>query len=154
MGGPVATSLIGTVVDDVVLTVERGKVLEMARATRAEDPVHTDPAAAQGAGFAEQVATATHVVTAGHLRDQLAYVRALGLVRERIVVGEVAWDFTRPLVVGDTVRGTRTVVGDETKPGKRGGSMRIITLETAYRDATGGLVVRQTESIIEREVPA
>jgi acyl dehydratase len=148
------TSLVGTVVDDVVLTVERGKVLEMARATRAEDPVHTDPDAARAAGFGDLAATATHVVVAGHLRDQLAYVRALGLVRERVVVGEVAWEFERPLVVGDVVRGTRTVVADETKQGRGGGTMRIVTLETAYVDPAGTIVVRQTESIIERGAPA
>ena len=132
---------VGDVVDEVAFDVERGKIGEFARATYAEDPVHTAD---------EPLATATHVVVAGHHRDQSAFLATLGLARERVVVGSVKWWYTRPLRAGDTLRGVRRVVADERREGRRGGTMRLVTLETAYGDPTGAVVVWQREVLIER----
>lgn len=143
-------TLIGTVVDEIAFTVERGKVAEFARSTYTQDPVHTDQRAATEAGFGSQPATGTHVVVAGHHRDQRAVVARLGLELSRIVVGSAKWEYERPLLVGDNLTGIRMVIGDETKEGKRGGSMRIITLETEFRDENGLPVSRQQETLIER----
>jgi acyl dehydratase len=139
--------MIGEIVDHVEFDVDRGKILEFARATLAEDPVHTDPAAARAAGFGDLPATATHVVTAGHHRDQRAFVNKLGLAFERIVVGSVKWTYLRPLVAGDSLRGTRRVAEDVRK---RGGALRIVTLDTEYLDAAGEPAVRVREVLIER----
>jgi acyl dehydratase len=144
------TGLVGTLVDRVELQVERGKIAEFARASRAEDAVHTDPEAARSAGFRGVLATATHVVVAGHQRDQQAFVAALGLDISRVVVGSVAWEHERALVVGDTLVATRHVVADETRDGRSGGSTRLVTLETQYLDADGAVVVRQREVLVER----
>ncbi|WP_175475422.1 MaoC family dehydratase N-terminal domain-containing protein [Arthrobacter sp. UCD-GKA] len=143
-------TLIGTIVDEITFTVERGKVAEFARATYTQDPVHTDQNAAAEAGFASEPATGTHVVVAGHHRDQRAVVAHLGLELSRIVVGSVKWEYERPLLVGDNLTGIRIIIGDETKEGKRGGSMRVITLETKFRDKNGLMVSRQQETLIER----
>lgn len=75
-------------------------------------------------------ATATHVVVAGHHRDQRRFVEKLGLALERVVVGSVTWTYLRPLVAGDRLRGVRRLVGD-----RRKGALRIVTLETDYVDA-------------------
>jgi len=146
-------NLIGTVVDRVSFDVERGKIREFARATFTADPVHTDPVAAAAAGFAGTPATATHVVVAGHHRDQQGFVAALGLDISRVVVGSVDWSYERPLLRGDSLVGTRTVVADEVRAGGRGGSMRMVTLETAFVDADGAVAVRQREVLIERGRP-
>lgn len=143
-------SLVGLVVDEVAFDVERGKIREFARATFAEDPVHTDRPAAEAAGFADVPATATHVVVAGHHRDQRAFVEQLGLAIERVVVGSVRWQYLRAIRAGDALRGVRRVVGDEQREGKRGGSMRMVTLETEYTDNQDKPVVRQREVLIER----
>ncbi|SBW22772.1 FAS1-like dehydratase domain-containing protein [Protofrankia symbiont of Coriaria ruscifolia] len=142
--------LIGTVVDEVAFDVERGKIWEFSRATFTTDPVHTDADAARTAGFDDLLATPTHVVVAGHRRDQRAFVEKLGLALERVVVGSVRWQYLRPLQAGDSLRGVRRVVGDERRDGKRGGSMRIVTLETEYVDSAGTPVVRQQDVLIER----
>jgi hypothetical protein len=131
--------LVGTVVDRVEFDVEQGKVLEFARATLASDTAHRD------AGLA----TATHVVVAGHHRDQRALVGRLGMDLARVVVGSVGWEYERALVVGDHLVGVRTVVADETRSG-RAGTLRLVTLETEYADAAGVLVVRQREVLVER----
>jgi acyl dehydratase len=136
------SELVGTVVDVVAFDIERGKIAEFARATQAEDPFHRDPYA---------LATATHVVVAGHHRNQAGFVERLGLELSRIVVGSVTWEYERPLRAGDSVVGTRTVIADESREGRRGGTMRLITLETVYVDAGSTVVVRQREVLIERE---
>jgi acyl dehydratase len=140
----------GTVLDVVSFEVEAGKVREFARATHVSDPVHTDSAAALSAGFENIPATPTHVVVAGHHRNQQEFVAALGLAIERVVVGSVEWEYHRPVVVGDRLTGTRRVVDDTTRQGKRGGTMRLVTLETAWLDGEGATVVTQREVLIER----
>ncbi|WP_433503090.1 FAS1-like dehydratase domain-containing protein [Pseudonocardia halophobica] len=142
---------VGDVVDEVAFTVEEGKVREFARATAALDPVHTDPEAAAAAGFPAQPATATHIVVSGHHRDQRAMVERLGLALERVMVGGVRWRYRRPLVVGDRLRGTRRLVGDEQVGGRSGRTpMRRLTLETAFVDAEGRVVVEWRETVLER----
>jgi len=140
----------GTLVDDVVIDIERGKIREFARASAVRDPKHTDIEAARDAGFPDVLATATHVVVAGHQRDQQAFVRALGLDIRRIVVGSVRWTYERPLVAGDRLRATRTVASDETKTSRGGGTLRLVTLETVFMDDGGEAVARQREVLVER----
>jgi acyl dehydratase len=138
------------VLDHVEFQVEAGKIREFARATFSEDPVHTSVDAARAAGYPAELATATHVVVAGHYRDQGAMLAALGLSLERVVVGSVGWQYLRPLVSGDRLRGTRRVVIDKQREGSSGDSMRMVTLETEYLDDRDELVVRVRELLIER----
>ncbi|WOC13230.1 FAS1-like dehydratase domain-containing protein [Gordonia sp. MP11Mi] len=140
----------GDTLDVVSFEVEAGKIGEFARATQASDPVHTDPHTAIRAGFTAVAATPTHVVVAGHHRNQQEFVRALDMDIKRIVVGSVRWDYARPLVAGDQLTGTRCVLSDERKRGKRGGLMRLVTLETAWVDSAGQAAVTQREVLIER----
>ena len=133
------------IVDEVAFDIERGKILEFARATFAQDPVHTSEEAARAAGFAAIPATATHVVVAGHHRDQRGFVAKLGLAFDRVVVGSVRWTYLRPAVAGDHLTGVRRVVDDVRKR-----SSRIVTLETDFADPTGEPVIRVRETLIER----
>ncbi|WP_329045026.1 MaoC family dehydratase N-terminal domain-containing protein [Amycolatopsis sp. NBC_01488] len=136
-------------VDEVTFDVEQGKILEFARATFAEDPVHVSQKAAQTAGFPRVPATPTHVVVAGHHRDQRGFVEKVGLAFERVVVGSVKWTYLRPLLAGDRLHGVRRVVGD-----RRKGALRIVTLETDYVDTAGESVVCVRETLIERGAEA
>ena len=85
-----ADSLLGLVVDEVEYVVEEGKIREFARATFVEDPVHTDGSVARERGLSAPAATATHVVVAGHHRDQRAFVARLGLDIAEILVPDQA----------------------------------------------------------------
>ncbi|MBD0860312.1 MaoC family dehydratase N-terminal domain-containing protein [Gordonia sp. zg691] len=146
----VQQGLVGSVLDVVCVDVEPGKIREFARATHAQDDAHTDAETASAAGFGALPATATHVVVAGHHRDQAGFVAALGLAIERVVVGSVDWEYARPLVAGDRITGTRRVVDDSTRQGKSGGTMRLVTLETQWVDQHGQTAVTQREVLIER----
>lgn len=141
---------VGDVVDEVAFTVEAGKIAEFVHATRVEDPVHTDAAAARAAGFAARPATATHVVVSGHHRDQAAMVSRLGLAIERVVVGSTRWRYRRPLLVGDRLHGVRQLVADEQRTSRDGRVSRRLTLETTFVDEDGAAAVEWREVIIER----
>ncbi|MFF3572676.1 FAS1-like dehydratase domain-containing protein [Nocardia jiangxiensis] len=141
---------VGSVLDVVSFEVEAGKVREFAKATHSVDPAHTDKEAAAAAGYSNVLATPTHVVVAGHHRDQKQFTRALGLAIERVVVGSVEWRYARPLVAGDRLTGTRRIAEDTTREGKRGGTMRLVTLETQWVDESGETAVTQREVLIER----
>jgi acyl dehydratase len=140
----------GTLVDEVEIEVERGKIREFVRSTGTTDPVHTDVAAADAAGFEGLAATLTHVVVTGHQRDQHAFVNALGLDIARVVVGSVAWSYERPLVAGDRLVARRTVADDVTRPSRGGGTNRLVTLETEFAAPDGAVVARQREVLVER----
>jgi acyl dehydratase len=140
----------GRLVDEVTVPVEAGKVRELVRATATLDPVHLDREAAMAAGFGGIPAPLTFSVTAGHLRDQQAFVRELGLDIGRIVAGSVAWEYRRPLVVGDVLTATRRVLSDESRIG-RSGPMRLVTLVTEFVDPEGAVALVQHEVLVERE---
>lgn len=142
--------LPGTLVDEMQIEVERGKIREFVRATGVTDSVHTDLSAAREAGFDTLPATATHVVVTGHQRDQAAVMAALGLDITRVVVGSVAWTYERPLLVGDRLVARRTVTDDVIKARRDGGSNRLVSLETVFSAPDGAVVARQSEVLIER----
>jgi acyl dehydratase len=120
--------MIGTVVDEFSFEVETGKVREFARAIGAPiDPVPL-----------------TFTAVAAHHRDARAAVEKLGLDIRRVVVGEVEWEYERPLVVGDELRGRRVVAGVRER-----GTLKLVTLETEFRDARGEVALRQREVLIE-----
>ncbi|WP_454174826.1 FAS1-like dehydratase domain-containing protein [Gordonia sputi] len=147
-----ATTSTGSILDEVSVEIEAGKIREFATATRTTDPVHTDLAEAAESGFTALPATPTHVVVAGHHRNQHGFVAALGMDIARVVVGSVEWEYHRPLVAGDRVTGTRRIVEDTTRDGKRGGTMRLVTLETTWVDDEGKTAITQREVLIERGV--
>jgi len=138
---------VGMLLDEVVLDIEPGKIREFARATGALDPAHT--AAESARGLAAPLATLTHSVAVGHLRDQQKFVEALGLDIRRVVVGEVAWHYARPLLAGDRLRASRRVIADEERDGSSG-AMRLVTLETELVDESGAIAATVREVLIER----
>lgn len=145
-----AEDLIGTSIGGVVLPVEAGKVREFARALQDPNPVYRDVEAARAAGFPAIPAPPTFTVVAAHFQDEGGgLLEALGLDLARVLHGEQEWTFHRRPVVGDVLHGDTTVSGIETKPGKRGGQMRLVRLETVFRDADGEPVVTEASTVIE-----
>ncbi len=120
--------MIGTLVDEFAFAVEAGKVREFARAI----------------GDGSDGVPLTFTAVAAHHRDARAAVQKLGLDIQRVVVGEVEWEYARPLVVGDELHGRRVVAGVREK-----GPMTFVTLETEFRDARGDVALRQRETLIE-----
>lgn len=145
-------SVIGSVLDEVRIPVERGKVLELARALHDDNPIYRDAGAARAAGFDAVPAPLTYSVVAMHWRerDDDRMAEELGLDVARVLHGEVRWTYLAPIQVGDELHGVRRVSDATTKQGSRGGTMTIVSLETEFTNQDGEVVLRQHDKLIER----
>jgi acyl dehydratase len=146
MAGP---DLVGTVIDRVEFPIEEGKIREFAIALGDPDPVYHDRASARAAGHPSMPAPPTFVVVAGHWRDQAAMVRTLDIDIRRVVVGETGWEYLSPVYAGDHLSGERVVESVTERPGRRGGTMTLITIICEFRNQRGEPCVRQRDTVIE-----
>lgn len=116
---------LGKIIAEWVHPVEWGKVREFARA------VH-DPRA----DSLTPPPTFPVVLTAGFIERFVSEL--LPLDRQRTVHGEQEYEYRRPLRIGQSVRCRARLTRDDVKRGKRGGSMRFVTVEIELSDADSG----------------
>jgi acyl dehydratase len=117
--------------------VGREKIREFARAVFADDPQHTDPAAAQALGYSDVVAPPTFAMVVQDLTlQQLLAEPGSGIELSRVLHAEQRFRYTRPIVAGDELTGRISVTGIRDM---RGSSM--VTSETEVTDAAGEHVV-------------
>lgn len=131
--------MAGDILEEWDFVVEAGKIREFARAVKdfrsetADIAPPTFPVVAS-ADFVEGLVTSL-----------------LGLDRLRTVHGEQDYEYFEPMRSGDQLRCRARMVSDETKTGRRGGSMRMIKIEIEFMSAaTGRLVCRETMTMIEK----
>lgn len=117
----------GTLLGEWDHPVEWGKVREFARAVH--DPLaHQEPM--------EPPITFPVVLTAEFIERFVGEM--LPLDRTRAVHGEQEYEYLRPLRIGETVYCRAVVLGDVVKEGKRGGQMRIVTIEIELSNRQSG----------------
>lgn len=145
-------AIVGTELPPVQFPLDRSKLAELARSFGDPDPVWFDPEAAQAAGFDGIPVLPTTTVIADHWREggAIAMVEAIGADLERVLHGEVSWEFERPLRAGMELTATQRIDDVTTREGKRGGSMTLVTLVTTYTDADGAVVARRRDTLIEK----
>jgi acyl dehydratase len=132
---PVAPYLVG-----------REKVREFAKAVFASSPLHTDPAAARAAGYADVVAPSTFpVVIQEHTLQQLLAEPASGIDFSRVVHGDQRFSYSRPIVAGDELTATLTVASVKSL-----GGHSMVTAESAMVDPTGAHVVTAISTLVVR----
>lgn len=138
------------------LEIEAGKVEEFARAIRDDDPVYRSSEAAEDRGFDAVPAPLTFTRVSRFPRycpPDLADAERrgfdLGFDPRHTVHGEQEYVYERPLRVGETLTGTRTLVDVYRKEGDRGGRMTFAELETEYRNEAEELVVTERRTRIE-----
>ena len=143
--------LVDTRAEEVFLPIERGKVMEFARAIKSDNALHLDPAAAREEGFGDVVAPLTFSAAAAHYNggDAADLPKALGLDLTRMLHGEERWTYARPAIAGETLTGTRKVEAAWRKPTKSGGAMTFVLVATDYRDADDAPVLRDEMVMIE-----
>src|SRR5438128_2566797 len=143
---PLNQSLIGKEYQEVSFTVERERVLQFADAIGEEDPISRDPEAAKAAGFPEQVApptfaTVMQIQTSG----QAVVDPELGLDYSRVVHGEQAYEWRRPLFVGDVLTATPRIADIYAKK-----SNEFLVVESEIKDPSGHVVVVFRSTLISR----
>jgi acyl dehydratase len=143
-------SIVGESVTTVEgFTVEAGKVEEFARAVGDDDPVYRDPEVAATRGFEAVPAPLTFVRTTDFPRYRTGEEIDLGFRHEHTLHGEQAYEYDRPLVVGDTLTGETAVVNAYERDGARGGTMTFAEVETEFHDARGERVLVSRATAIE-----
>lgn len=136
------------------LTIEAGKVEEFARAVGDENPAFRDDDAARRQGFDTVPAPLTFTRVSYFPRHRVDGVGFdwgfdLGFDDERVVHGEQAYEFERPVTVGETLYGVTTLTDVYQREGSSGGTMTFAVLETEYFDEADERVLVERLTRIE-----
>ena len=127
--------------------VGREKVREFARAVFADDPQHSDLAAAQTLGYADVVAPPTFaIVVAESTLKQLLGEPDSGIVLQNVLHAEQKFRYSRPIVAGDELTARLSVTGIRAM-----GAAAMVTSESEITDAAGDHVVTATSILLVGE---
>ena len=130
--------------------VGREKVREFARAVAADDPQHTDPAAARALGYSDVVAPPTFAMVIQDLTlQQLLGLEDSGIVLSRTIHAEQRFAYTRPIVAGDERSAQLRVTGIRMMGGNA-----MITSEAEITDPAGAHVVTATSVLLVGAEPS
>jgi acyl dehydratase len=133
-------SLVGQTSAPQDFAVERGAIRRFAEAIGDTNPLYLDPAAARAAGYADVIAPPTFPTT---FRVPLP----ITIEMSHVLHGEQEYAYTRPIVAGETLRCTATLVSLREREGSLG-KMTFIVAEIAGSDATGASVFTGRSTII------
>lgn len=140
------TKLIGKEYAPLSITVEREHVLRFARAIGEDAPVTLDADAARAAGYPDQLAPPTFVTTMQIMTSaQVVADPELGLDYTRVVHGEQAYEWHRPVHVGDRLTAVPRIADISSK-----GPLEFLVIEAEIRDAAGETVVTARSTLLSR----
>ena len=142
---------IGRSGQPTTMRVEFGKVREFARAIKDDNPIYFDEAYAQreaGGVMPPPTFTMTQAFW-----DEAASRIDHGLDMRRVLHGEQEFEYVRPVYAGDTLTAQARISSVERRPGKRGGEMTLVTLETEYKNQSGEVCLYARSTIIETAKP-
>lgn len=135
-------SMVGERVRSVAgLAVERSAVAPFARATFDARPMFADADAAREAGHPAIPAPPTFTRVSYFPHNRPAGVDAnafdVGFEKGRTLHGEQAYEYERPVYVGDVLGGTTELTDVFRREGSGGRTLTFAVLETVYRDDDG-----------------
>jgi hypothetical protein len=141
-----AHQLIGQVLFDYEMPVERGKIREFAAATGATDPVYQGP---------NPPVPPTFLATAMHWEPQdPPLATRLGLDLGRVLQGCQEYRFMGELPhAGDTLHAETSVESVTGKQSSRGAPMTLIVVLTRFLRPDGTLAAEGRSTVIERALP-
>ncbi|HEX9775693.1 MAG TPA: MaoC family dehydratase N-terminal domain-containing protein [Actinomycetota bacterium] len=137
-------SLIGTEMGGTQMVVERGKIMEFARATLDEDPVYFEPGAP---------ATPTFTMAIGHWPapqgSQGQALAKLGLNLLRVLHAGQEFEYLGEVRDGDVLTTRSKISNIWEKEGKRGGTMTFVESETTFTNQRGEDVLVSRMTLVE-----
>jgi len=143
---PLNQSIKGKEYPVVTVTVGRDDVLRFADAIGEDNPLFRDPEAARRAGYPEQLAPPTFVTRMQILTSaQVVLDEELGLNYSMVVHGEQAYEWRRPVVVGDVLSAVPRIADMYAKK-----SNEYLVIEAEIRDARGETVAVGRTILISR----
>ena len=143
---PLNQALKGKEYQEVSFPVVREQVLQFADAIGEDDPLFRDPQAAGAAGYPEQLAPPTFVTKMQIMTSgQVVVDQELGLDYSRVVHGEQAYEWVRPVFVGDVLTAVPRIADIFAKK-----SNEYLVIEAEIRDAGGERVAVARTTLISR----
>ena len=143
---PLNTSLVGKEYAPLELAVERDHVVRFAKAIGETAPVFLDADAARAAGYPEQLAPPTFVTTMQIMASaQAAADPELALDYTRVVHGEQAYEWRRPVRVGDALTAVPRIAEIRAR-----GPLEFLVVESDIRDGNGQTVLVARTTLIVR----
>jgi acyl dehydratase len=143
---PLNQSLKGKTYQELTFEVERDRANQFALAVGEDDPRFTDPEAARAEGFPEQVVFPTFPTVLQILTSaQVVVDEELGLDYSRVVHGEQAYEWRRPIVVGDRLRVAPRIADVYAK-----GPNEYLVIEGEITDAGGEVVCVARTTLLSR----
>ena len=141
-------SFIGQSFAPLTVEVEAGRLRAFARATAQRDPIYSDTAAAQAAGYRNIPAPLTFLFTLDLERDDPFYfINAMKIDLARVLHGEQAFTYGAPICAGDQVTLISSV---EDIYDKKGGAMEFVILKTSAQNQLGEDLGTMTRTIVVR----
>jgi acyl dehydratase len=149
-------SLIGSETEPLFFEVEKGAIRKFADAIGDPNPLYRDADHARRFGYENIVAPPTFPVC---FRPPAELPWIQNLDRRRIVAGETAFEYVKPLVAGMKPTCRVKLTGVDDKQGSKG-SMELMRQELSAHDEAGALVVvvrrttvyRSAKQITERSL--
>jgi acyl dehydratase len=131
--------VIGKESPPFVVTVERGKIKEFARALGDDNPLYLDDRVGQASEWGDVIAPPTFMTTFRDGADSGAFLRELGTDISRLLHGEQEFELFRPIRPGETFV-CRSKVLDVYEKAGRSGPMGFVVRETSVTDSTNEIV--------------
>lgn len=142
--------IVGKEYPAFVVTVERGKIKEFARAIGDLDQHYLDDEVGRASPWGDIIAPPTFPITFRDERaDAEALLRDLGVDISRVLHGEQEFEVHRPIRPGDVLT-CRTGVVDVSEKAGRSGSLAFVTRETVIVDRTNEIVGRMRHVTVIR----
>ena len=133
-------SLVGKEYPPFVVTVERGRIKEFARAIGDLNPFYLDDRVGQASEWGDIIAPPTFATTfRDENADTAAFLRELGTDISRVLHGEQEFEMVRPIQPGQTYTCRTRILDIYEKTGKSG-PMAFIVREMAITDRQNEIV--------------
>lgn len=145
---PVSPSAVGMTLPTVSMDIERGRLVQFARATGATDPVYVDLDAAKNAGHRDIPVPPTFLFAIELERpDPFAWVAEIGIDMNYVLHGEQRFDYHRVAYAGERLTASAELVDVYSK---RGGALEFVVKKTAVTDEAGQPVADLTSTLVVR----
>ncbi|MGH2654717.1 MAG: FAS1-like dehydratase domain-containing protein [Actinomycetota bacterium] len=143
---PLNQSLKGKTYQEIEFEVDRDRVTRFALAVGEDDPRFLEAEAARAEGFPDQVAFPTFPTVVGILASaQIVVDPELGMDYTRVVHGEQAFEWRRPIVVGDRLRAIPRIADVFVK-----GPNEFLVIEAEVRDGDNEVVCVARSTLLSR----
>lgn len=139
---------IGYELEPLTVGIERGRLRFFAKATGQQDPIYSDVAAAQAAGYRDLPAPPSFMFSMELERpDPFVLFDRMGVDLNKILHGEQSFEYIRPICAGDTVTLVQKVTDIYDK---KAGALEFIVVVTEVTDQQGALVGKALKTIVVR----